>query len=803
MRQAISLLALLYLSGSLFAQSGSLILRVLDEETGFPLEFATATLLHAADSMVVSGGITGQDGRVELPVDKGRYLIKLDFIAYTSRMIGPVELDQGERRDMGSVNIYPEAALLSEIEVSAEKTQMQLKLDKKVYNVGKDIANSGSTAADILDNVPSVTVDVEGNVSLRGSQGVRILIDGRPSGQIGIGDSDGLRSLPSNLIDRIEVITNPSARYEAEGMAGIINIVLKKERQEGVNGSFETTLGWPTEWGGAANVNYRRSMVNLFANYGIRYRSGPGSGTQYQEFYRNDSIFINDQIREHDRKSLSHNIRLGMDLFIGKESTLTSSFNYRYSQDDNLTRLTYRDYLEDLQHPTLVTYRTDEETELEPTLEYALNWKRTFGKEDHIWTADVRYQDNGEHETSRFTEQYLLPDSGNPANEDLLQRSDNLEAERQLILQSDYQIPMSANGQLEMGLRAGLRDIDNQFEVEELSNDIWMTLPGFKNQFQYDENIYAAYAIWGEQWNPISVQAGLRYEYSDIRTRLIETGITNPRSYGQLFPSAHLSYQFPNEHSLQISYSRRINRPGFRDLNPFLTFSDVRNIWTGNPNLDPELTNAYELGYLKTFAKGSFSPVVFYRTTENVIDRIRTVDAEGISYIRPENLAFQQDIGLEVTFSYQPMTWWRLNGNVNFFRSITDGKNIGADFTADTYTWFGRLSSRISLFKKVDLQINYNYRAPRATTQGRYGTMQHVDVGASMDVLKNRATVTLSGRDIFNTRRRIYENTGDDFLTEGNFLWRRGSVNLTFAYRLNQKKSPEKTGEPREGGEEF
>ncbi|MBK7341775.1 MAG: TonB-dependent receptor plug domain-containing protein [Saprospiraceae bacterium] len=346
------LLALLYLSGSLFAQSGSLILRVLDEETGYPLEFATATLLHAADSMVVSGGITGQDGRVELPVDKGRYLIKIDFIAYTSRMIGPVELDQGERRDMGSVNIYPEAALLSEIEVSAEKTQMQLKLDKKVYNVGKDIANSGSTAAEILDNVPSVTVDVEGNVSLRGSQGVRILIDGRPSGLIGIGDSDGLRSLPSNLIDRIEVITNPSARYEAEGMAGIINIVLKKERQEGVNGSFETTLGWPYEWGGAANVNYRRSMVNLFANYGIRYRSGPGRGTQYQEFYRNDSIFINDQIREHERKSLSHNIRLGMDLFIGKESTLTSSFNYRYSQDDNLTRLTYRDYLEDLQHPT-------------------------------------------------------------------------------------------------------------------------------------------------------------------------------------------------------------------------------------------------------------------------------------------------------------------------------------------------------------------------------------------------------------------------------------------------------------------
>lgn len=804
MRELVFCLTYCFFASSLWAQSGTVTLQVLDEETGSPLEFATATILQVEDSLVVSGGITSNDGVVQLDVNPGTYRVRIDYIAYASQMIGPVEIIAGKRLDLGAVSIRPEATLLSEVQVSAEKTQMQLKLDKKVYNVGKDIANSGSTAADILDNVPSVTVDVDGNVSLRGSQGVRILIDGRPSGLIGVGDSDGLRSLPSNLIDRIEVITNPSARYEAEGMAGILNIILKKERQQGWNGSMETTIGWPYEWGGAANVNYRKSMFNLFANYGIRYRTGPGRGTQYQEFYRNDSIFINDQVRDHKRNGLSNNIRLGVDLFIGKEGTLTSSFNYRYSQDDNKTILTYRDYLGDLQHPTLITMRTDEETELEPTLEYAVNWKRTFGKEEHVWTADVRYQDNGEHETSNFKEQYILPDSGNSADEDLLQRSDNLEAERQVIIQTDYQVPISATGQLELGLRAGLRDIDSDFEVEELLAGQWITLPGYKNQFEYDEDIYAAYAIWAEQWKPISIQAGLRYEYSDIGTKLIETGESNPRSYGQLFPSAHVSYQFPNDHSVQISYSRRINRPGFRELNPFLTFSDVRNIWSGNPNLNPELTNAYELGYLKTWNKGSYSPALFYRTTDNVIDRIRTVDADGISYIRPENLAFQQDLGLEVTFSYQPISWWRINGNVNFFRSITDGKNIGLDFTADTYTWFGRLSSRVTVLKIVDLQVNYNYRAPRETTQGSYGAMQHVDVGASMDVLKNRATVTISGRDILNTRRRIYENTGADFYTEGNHQWRRGSVNLTFAYRFNQKKPTDKGGESRDGGgEEF
>ncbi len=792
-----------FLSTVLWSQQAAIRGYVVEEGTEAPLEFAAVSVLQAADSTLLNGSISDQDGRFELSLSTGDYLVRIEYIAYGTRYLGPFHLVPDQILDLGRLRIRPEAALLSEIEVSAEKSQMQLSLDKKIYNVGKDIANTGSTAADILDNVPSVTVDVEGNVSLRGSSGVRILIDGRPSGLIGVGDSDGLRSLPSNLIDRIEVVTNPSARYEAEGMAGIINIVLKKERQQGWNGSFETTLGYPLEWGGAANLNYRRSMVNLFANYGIRYRTNLGRATQYQEFYRNDSTFINDQLRTHDRRSLSHNVRFGLDLFVGDGGTLTSSFNYRYSMDDNLTNLTYNDFLDNLQQPVLITRRSDNEAELEPTLEYALNWKKTFDTEDHVWTADLRYQDNAEQERSDFLEEYFLPDGTMSSEQSIEQRSENLESERNIIFQTDYQYPISSKGKIEAGLRAGLRNIDNDFMVEERILESWTPLAGFNNRFLYDEDIYAAYAIWGEQWEPISIQAGLRYEYTDIRTELVETAQRNPRSYGQLFPSAHISFQLANDHSLQVSYSRRINRPGFRSLNPFLTFSDVRNIWQGNPDLDPELTNAYEVGHIKTWAKGSISPVIFYRKTDQVIDRIRTVDADGISYIRPENLNTQHDIGLEVTFSYEPYSIWRMNGNINFFRSITDGTNLGEGFTADAYTWFGRLSSRVTLFQKVDLQVNYNYRAPRVTTQGKYLAMQHLDIGASLDILQNKGTLTLSGRDIFSTRRRIYENRGEDFFTRGNFQWRTGSVNLTFAYRLNQQKTREKKGGGMDGGDDF
>ncbi len=803
MHKSIFLFLGVLLALPLWSQQSTLLGRIMEEDMDSPLEFAAISILNPADSSLISGGISDLDGKFKITLPSGQYLVRVDYIAYASLLRGPFTLDEGQSLNLGEFRIHPEAALLSEIEVSAEKSQMQLSLDKKIYNVGKDIANTGSTAADILDNVPSVTVDVEGNVSLRGSSGVRILIDGRPSGLIGMGDSDGLRSLPSTLIDRIEVVTNPSARYEAEGMAGIINIVLKKERQQGWNGSFETTLGYPLEWGGAANLNYRRSMVNLFANYGIRYRTSRGRATQYQEFYRNDSIFINDQIRKHDRNSLSHNVRFGLDLFVGDGGTLTTALNYRYSQDDNNTLLTYNDYLENFQQPVMITRRTDQEDELEPTLEYVLNWKKTFGRDDHVWTADARYQDNSERERSDFLEQYFLPDGTSSSEQDSEQRSDNRESERNIIFQSDYQYPVSKTGKIEAGLRAGLRDIDNKFIVEEQFQEEWEPLVGFNNQFRYDEDIYAAYAIWGEQWEPVSVQAGLRYEYTDIKTEVVETGERNPRSYGQFFPSAHISYQLPNEHSLQVSYSRRINRPGFRSLNPFLTFSDVRNIWSGNPNLDPELTNAFEVGHIKTWSKGSFSPALFYRITDQVIDRIRTVDADGISYIRPENLDIQHDMGLEVTFSYEPYSIWRLNGNVNFFRSITDGTNLGEQFKSDAYTWFGRLSSRLTLFQKVDLQINYNYRAPRVTTQGKYLAMQHLDIGASMDILKNKGTLTLSGRDVFSSRRRIYENRGEDFYTEGNFQWRTGSVNLTFAYRLNQQKARDKNGDGSDGRDDF
>ncbi len=778
------------------AQKFAITGKVVDAGMKMPLEFATVTIFNEKDSSMVTGAITESNGSFVIEVKPGLYYAQIEFISFKAKTITGIVVNRNEPvAELGTIEMESDAEMLTEVEVRAEKSQMQLSLDKKVFNVGKDLANNGGTASDVLNNVPSVTVDVEGNVELRGSGGVRILIDGKPSGLVGISNTNGLRQIPANLIDRIEVITNPSARYEAEGMAGIINIILKKDRSQGLNGSFDLTAGNPDEYGIALNMNYRKDRFNFFTNYGLRYRKGPGQGDLYQEFFRNDTTFITDQTSRRTRGGLSNSVRFGADYFFNEKNILTTAFNFRYSDDNNFNKITYRDYINDFSNPAGVTFRTDDEIEKEPNLEYSLTYKKMFERQGHEFTADIRFQDNTEEENSDFIEESYTSDGLIKTGPDLHQRSGNKEEQRNIIVQLDYVQPFSKDGKFEAGLRSGIRDIRNDFLVEqETGDDVWTPLAGLSNNFIYEEDIYAAYTIVGNKINKFNWQAGLRAEYSDVLTKLVQTDSVNHRKYANLFPSVFLGYEISEKNSVQVSYSRRIRRPGFWELNPFFTYSDARNFWSGNPNLNPEFTDSYEVGYLQYFDKGSITSSVFYRHTNDVIERIRTQISDTSSFTQPVNLATQDDYGLEFTWSYDPIKNWRINGNVNFFRSITDGEYEGQVFNADTYTWFGRVSSRVTLFKKVDFQVNFNYRAPRKTTQGRSLAIWHVDPAASMDVLKGNGTLTFSVRDLFNTRRRRYVTQGENFYTEGDWQWRARQATLTFSYRLNQKKQRGRNG---------
>ena len=798
------IVACLWLSNSLIAQPQNLNSNIIkgkveDSETSQPMSYTTVALYNAKDGSLITGTVTDDLGIFKLECQAGEYYLTIEFISYKTETIGDLNITKSQPvTDLGVIQLKPSSVALAEVEVRAERSTMQFNLDKKVFNVGKDLANQGGSASDILDNVPSVTVDVEGNVSLRGQGNVRILVDGKPSSLVG-SDGSGLRNIPANMIDRVEVVTNPSARYDAEGMTGIINIVLKKEKKKGVNGSFDFNVGYPNLYGTAINLNYRRNKLNFFVNYGVRYQQGPGRGGLYQELYQGDSTFITELDRSHIRGGWSNNIRTGIDFYATDKITLTGALSYRTGVDNNVTTLLYRDYWNTTSDSDLIGHseRIDEEVEDESKLEYSINFIKKFDKKEQLWTADIQYSQSGELESSNITETFFNSNN-NPTGNILNQRSNNNENFTNFLAQTDYKHPFREDGMFEIGMRLNLRNVSNDVKVEELRGSDWTTLTNFSNDLQYIENIYAAYSTIGDKFGKFSYQVGLRYEYSDIETYLVETQERNPRRYGNLFPSAFLNYEFSEKDAVQVSYSRRIRRPGFWELNPFFSYSDARNFFAGNPNVNPEFTHSFEVGYLKYFEKGSLSSSVYYRHTDGVIFRIREVDSTGFSVTLPQNIGFDDSYGLEVNFSYNPAKWWRLTGDANFFRSITDGTSYDETLYGDTYTWFGRLTSRMTIAKQVDVQVRGNYRAPRVTVQGSQRAIYHLDIAASKEIFKKKGTLTFSVNDVFNSRARNYIVDEANFYTEGFFQWRVRQFTLAMNYRLNQDNR--RGGRPNRGG---
>lgn len=766
--------------------------KVTDAETREPLPYATISLHSPADSALVTGGITNETGTFSFEAPAGTYYAVVNFVGYPSRTLGAVVLQSGRPVvDLGEIQLQAESTSLEEVVVQGQKDFIEMTLDRKIFNVSQDPINAGRTAADILGNLPSVSIDGQGNINLRGSSNVQILIDGKPSGLLSFNGAEGLRQLQGAMIDRVEIITNPSARYQAEGMAGIINIVLKKEQRRGINGSFDFTAGQPHNYGAAINLNYRRENLNFFINYGILYFEieNPHS-SRYQEFYRNDTTFITQQNNISRQTSFSNNIQVGADYFFSETSILTTSFTNRHRKGTRNTDIEYADYLFNTDNPTGIIRRYQDEEETEPNMEYALSYKKNFGKEDHELSALLSYLNNWEDSDQLYTERTFLAGGTPSGDPDRLQHSDNYETEKQLLLQADYTYPFSENGKFEAGIRNTLRDITNDFIVTELNGEVWIPLEGLDNDFYYDENIYAAYAIVSNKFGKASYQLGLRGEYTDLTTELLQTGEVNHREYFNLFPSAHLTYDLGRKNTIQVSYSRRLHRPTYNDLTPFFTFLDNRNFVSGNPDLNPEYTHAFEVGHIKHFGAGSISSALYYRHTNDKIERIRYVNEEGFATTKPYNLLEEDAFGAEFISSFQPVQWWKTDLNLNFYRAMVDGRNLDESFESDTYTWFGRLTTRFTLWGNTDLQLRGNYDAPQQRPQGeRLGTA-YLDLSITRDILKQKGTLTLNVVDVFRSNRFRMITEGATFYTRDNFLRSPRQVILTFNYRLNQAKKP-------------
>ena len=753
-----------------------------------PIPYASIALYEVADSaLIVKGAASDINGTFQMEVKPGKYFLKLSFLSYETRIIPDLQITNADI-NLKSVTLKPSSTSLNAVVVEAERPQMELKLDKRVFNVEKDLSNRGKNATEILQNIPSVDVDVEGNVSLRNSQNVRILIDGKPSSLVGMSSNEALRLIQGDMVEKIEVITNPSARYEAEGEVGIINIILKKEKKKGLNGVFEGRLAYPAGIGTSFTLNYRKDKLNLFTGYGINYRERPGQGKTYHEFYQPDTTFGYESKRDHSRNGLNQNFRLGVGYNFNKYNSLTISGNTNFGAGINDAQLVYTDFGENKEISQTVN-RDEVETQHNSGNQAQLNYTRTFKKKEMKWTVDMSYFNNYSYEDADLTEKSTLA-----SVPDFKQRAITEEIGDNKLFQSDFILPFLKEAKAEFGVRANLRTIHNNFEVSSLQGTEFIIDPVLNNQMEYNENVYASYAMAGNKTGKLSYQAGLRLEYSDITTDFKRTNEVNNRDYLSLFPSVNLSYEFKKNQFIQSSYSRRISRPRHWHLYSFYNLSDNRIISTGNPNLNPVFTDAFEVGYMKKWEKANLLLSPYYRYSTGTIERIMVADSNGTNRRFPVNLGFRNSFGLEIAGGVELKKWWNINGGFNFFRQVTIGTYQNQDFSADTYAWTTRAVSKWKINKRFSAQTSFNYFSKEQKAQGTQLPRYRIDLAASLDVLKGNGTLTLSVRDLLNTyrRRMVIENA--EFYDDSEFQWMSRFGMLTFSYRLNQKKRPQRNG---------
>lgn len=791
------------------SEGGEIKGKVIDTETDEPLEYATVSLFHSQDSTLVTGVITDSNGMFSLKAKPGKYYVVVQFMGYKDKTLNVNIKDNKTVVSLGEILMNTDAALLDEVEIVAEKSTMSMTLDKRVFNVGKDVSSTAGNAIEVLDNIPSVNVDVDGNVSLRGDSGVQILVDGKVSGLAGTSTQDALRSLQADMIERIEVVTNPSVRYDAEGTAGIINIVLKKDKRKGFNASVDLRGGFPVQWGEkffkedfpfqtgiGASLNYRFKKFNVFANYNFNYRDDISEGYSITEYYgdliydpilanHDDAEQITEQLTYRNRNRKGHNIRGGFDYYFTDDDILTFSAMYRQSDGHNTPAVTYIDKFP-FQGINNYSLRTEDWFNERPMMEYTLSYDKYFGSKDNSLKASVRYFTNSDTEWSDIVDaEFLTEEDLNNNNPFYSINQHTYAQENQQNLQAtvDY-VRHYGLSVIEFGGKYTGRWINNNMMVTE--ND--SILEDYTHNFDYNQQVAALYGSYGREFGRFSGQVGLRGEFTLIDTYLTGTNSGSNQRYLNVFPTGHLNYSLTEVDQIQASYARRIRRPWYGQMAPFSSFNDDRNIRTGNPDLKPIFTDSYEFSYLRFWERGNINFTAYYRHSTDVIRNFTTVVGD-ISISRPENFGISDDYGIELVGSLDIFKWWNVNGSINFFKSNTVGDWNGRHYTTDSYNTFARIVTKFRLKNICDFQISGRYMGPREEPLGYREANYWCDFAASRDVFNKNATISLNIRDVFGSRQHGGESWGDNFWQYSESSWSTTSVTLNFNYRINQQQN--------------
>tara|TARA_B110000114_G_scaffold128215_1_gene134264 strand:+ start:649 stop:3066 length:2418 start_codon:yes stop_codon:yes gene_type:complete len=773
---------------------------VLESETKEELEYAIVTVL-STDNIVVTDGLTNSKGKFSITVKKGEYNLMVEYISHKNFIQEGVNVASNLK--LGNIELDIDAESLDEVEIIAENTTVDIRLDKKIYTVGRDLTVKGGSVSDVLDNVPSISVDVEGNVALRGSEDVRILINGKPSGLVGLNSAEALRQLPSESIEKVEVITSPSARYDAQGNGGIINIILRRNKLLGFNGTVNANIGDPKSSGISTNLNYRTGDVNIFNSSGLSDRLRVGDSYAYSEYYNGDdqSSFIRDN-RNWERENNSLFTNTGLEWYIDDNTSITTSFLTSNSEGVNLNKNTTLE-LDSSQDVINETFRLENEISKDENYEYSLNFDKRFNDEGHKLVVDFQMGENTDNENSILTQNNL----------DFEQITSD-ETNDSKLIKADYVLPIGENRQFEAGFKIEESDLYQDYKVYSNLNNNLILDTEQSNVFQYKEQINAIYSQYGFKIDDkYSFLFGVRVEQTKKDIIQITTDELIKKDDTGVFPTFNFGLEISEDESVTFGYSRRLRRPWSRFINPFPSKNSPTSIFRGNPNLDPTYSNNFDLGYLKTFESSfSVNSSMYFQKSTNTFNFItqdtgETVNLGGtdvpILERFPINLATNTRFGFEFNLSYRPNKKWNINSNFNLFNNKVQGDYNDINYDSENLSWSMRLNNKLTLPGKIEWQTRMNYRGPSEDAINKSKASFSTDLAFSKDILNEKATLSFNVRDLFDSRSRVTEAFNETFYSESKYRWSSRSFTLNISYRINQKKKRnQRGGQGYEGGGE-
>ncbi|MDO9255414.1 MAG: TonB-dependent receptor [Bacteroidales bacterium] len=741
-----------------------------DISTNERVEYGSVVLFRSADSTMVTGALTDTKGKFLIEkIKPGKYYIRVQFIGYDNKIIPNVNIsNQNADIKLGDIAIQPSSSSLSGVVITSQKAMITNNLDKKVITVDKNMAIGGGTATDVMENVPSVSVDADGNVSLRGNPNITLLIDGKPSSQTGVSASDVLNQIPANAIESVEVITNPSVRYDPDGTTGIINIVLKKKALQGFSGIISGNAGTGDKYNGSLNLNYRQNKFNVFVGADARLNHMKTSMESTRTTTLSDAateVLKQSQSGSMDRNMYS--LSGGIDYYLDTRNNLTFSvqnrnmsfnstgntLNNQYNGSDSLLR-----YFE----------RQNEGSRSVNSYDYTLSYKHLFPQKSREYTNDIIYSSNQMEAGTIIDQQDYLSQGSEPAGIPFRQQNIAFNVNKSLTVQGNYVYPMNENGRIEAGYKASLRDMSMNYDYSYYndSTDSWVNQEVLKNQYDYIDQLYAVYGIYGNSLGKLKYQAGIRLEQVFTKSKVFNTNTDYNSDYFQFYPSLHTQYDLGKERELQFSYSRRVQRPSPRELNPYVDYSDSRNIETGNPALKPEFATSLELGVQKYWKTSSLTTSIFYNRTKDVVEDITRMQDNGVTLTMPMNINTSTKYGMELIGTISQKKWVKVNANVSLFQDIMSALPEEDIEGSKLFSWNTRLNLAFIPWKDASFQVIGNYNAPTRNIQEYHKEQYYADASFRQDFLKNKLSVSLRLTDVFNTRT-FYETTnGNNFSTE-------------------------------------